>query len=307
VKPEVALAQSSGLALGALGGIRVNEHLQTSDSHIWAVGDAVEVRDTVTGAWSLIPLAGPANRQGRIAADNIFGLHSHYEGTLGTAVLRLFKLVAACTGANEKSLRKAGVAFQAVHLHPGSHAGYYPGAHPIALKLLFAAGTGRLLGAQAVGVDGVEKRIDVIATALKAGLTVHELADLELSYAPPFGSAKDPVNLAGMAAQNVLNGFVQLAQWYEVSALDPGKTMLIDVRTDEERKRGFIPGSTHIPLHQLRQRLGELPKDREIIVSCQSGQRSYFASRFLTQHGYRVRNLTGSYRTWAAAQAGGGK
>lgn len=307
VKPETALAQAAGLTLGALGGIRVNEHLQTSDPHIWAVGDAVEVRDTVTGAWSLIPLAGPANRQGRIAADNIFGLHSHYESTLGTAVLRLFKLTAACTGANEKSLRKAGVAFQAVHLHPASHAGYYPGAQPIAMKLLFAAGTGRLLGAQAVGVDGVEKRIDVIATALKAGLTVHDLADLELCYAPPFGSAKDPVNLAGMAAQNVLNGFVQLAQWNEIPTLDPSKTLLIDVRTDDERKRGFIPGSVHIPLHQLRQRLNELPTDREIIVSCQSGQRSYFATRFLAQHGFRVRNLTGSYRTWSAAQAGGAK
>lgn len=304
VKPDVALARAAGLEIGALGGIRVNEHLRTSDPHIWAVGDAIEVRDAVTGAWSLVPLAGPANRQGRIAADNIFGLHSHYGGTWGTAVLRLFKLTVACTGANEKSLRKAGLDFQALHLHPASHAGYYPGAQPIAMKLLFAPGTGRLLGAQAVGAEGVDKRIDVIATALQAGLTVHDLAELELAYAPPFGSAKDPVNLAGMAAQNVLNGFVQLAQWHEVAALDPARTLLIDVRTDEERKKGFIPGSVHIPLHQLRQRVGELPKDREIIVSCQSGQRSYFATRFLAQRGFRVRNLTGSYRTWSAAQAG---
>jgi NADPH-dependent 2,4-dienoyl-CoA reductase/sulfur reductase-like enzyme/rhodanese-related sulfurtransferase len=307
VKPDVAIAKAAGLEIGALGGIRVNEHLQTSDPHVWAVGDAIEVRDAVTGAWSLIPLAGPANRQGRIAADNIFGRHSHYSGTLGTAILRLFTLSAGCTGANEKSLRQAGIAYHAVHLHPASHAGYYPGAQPIALKLLFAAGTGRLLGAQAVGVDGVDKRIDVIATALKTGLSVHELAELELAYAPPFGSAKDPVNLAGMAAQNVLDGLVALAQWDEVASLDPAKTVLLDVRTDQERQRGFIPGSIHIPLHQLRQRSGELPKDREIIASCQSGQRSYIASRFLSQRGYRVRNLAGSYRTWSTARADAAK
>jgi NADPH-dependent 2,4-dienoyl-CoA reductase/sulfur reductase-like enzyme/rhodanese-related sulfurtransferase len=305
VKPDVALARAAGLEIGTLGGVRVNEHLQTSDPQIWAVGDAVEVRDAITGAWSLIPLAGPANRQGRIAADNIFGLHSPYSGTLGTAVLRLFKLTAACTGANEKTLRKAGIAFHAVHLHPGSHAGYFPGAQPIALKLLFAAGTGRLLGAQAVGTDGVDKRIDVLATALKARLAVSDLAELELAYAPPFGSAKDPVNLAGMAAENVLNGLVQLVQWHELPSLDPNTTVLLDVRADGEREKGFIPGSLHIPLHQLRQRLAEVPKDRELIVTCQSGQRAYFACRFLLQRGYRARNLTGAYRTWAAARSQG--
>ena len=197
VKPEAGLAKDAGLEIGKLGGIRVNEHLQTSDPHIWAVGDAIEVRDGVTGQWALIPLAGPANRQGRIAADNIFGRPSRYEHTWGTAILRLFKLTAACTGANEKSLRRAGIPFQAIHLHPGSHAGYYPGAEPIALKVLFAPDTGKLLGAQAVGHEGVDKRIDVLATALKAGMTVHDLAELELAYAPPYGSAKDPVNLAG--------------------------------------------------------------------------------------------------------------
>ena len=333
VRPETALAKNAGLEIGALGGIRVNERLRTNDPQIWAVGDAVEVRDRVTGAWALIPLAGPANRQGRIAADNIFGRNSRYDGTWGTAILRLFKLTAACTGANEKCLRQAGIAYEALHLHPNSHAGYYPGAEPIAMKILFAPDTGKLLGAQAVGKDGVDKRIDVLATALQAGMAVHDLAALELAYAPPYGSAKDPVNLAGMAAQNVLAGDVELAQWHEllgdrssrresaqtstderVSGLTSAATnaeskagqtesfLLLDVRNADERGKGCIPGSLHIPLGQLRARLGELPKDREIIVHCQSGQRSYYACRMLTQRGFRARNLTGSYRTWKTAQ-----
>jgi NADPH-dependent 2,4-dienoyl-CoA reductase/sulfur reductase-like enzyme/rhodanese-related sulfurtransferase len=297
VKPETKLAQEAGLEIGERGGIRVNEHLQTSDPAIWAVGDAIEVRDFVTGQWCVIPLAGPANRQGRIAADNIFGRPSRYAGTLGTAILRLFNLTAGVTGANEKTLHKAGIAYQALHLHPGSHAGYYPGAEPIALKILFAPDTGKLLGAQAVGRDGVDKRIDVLATALKAGMTVHDLAELELAYAPPFGSAKDPVNLAGMAAQNVLAGDVAVAQWAEIGA----DTFLLDVRRDDERSIGFIPGSVHIPLDELRERLDELPRDREIVVSCLTGQRSYYACRLLAQRGYRCRNLTGSYRTWKIA------
>lgn len=304
VKPEAKLAREAGLEIGALGGVRVNEEMQTSDAHIWAVGDVVEVRDAVTGAWSLIPLAGPANRQGRLAADHILGQPAAYQGTLGTAMLRVFTLAAGCTGASEKALKKAGIRCQAVHLHPGSHAGYYPGASPIALKILFCPDTGRLLGAQAVGLDGVDKRIDVLATALKAGMTVRDLAELELAYAPPFGSAKDPVNLAGMAATNILDGQVSVAQWHELASLDPRQTVVVDVRTDEERQRGFIPGSIHLPLHQLRARFAELPPDRELIVACQSGQRSYFASRFLSQRGYRVRNLTGSYRTWKAATGG---
>jgi rhodanese-related sulfurtransferase len=303
VKPEVGLAVEAGLELGKLGGIRVNEYLQTSDAHIWAVGDAIEVRDGVTGQWALIPLAGPANRQGRIAADNILGRPSRYEQTWGTAILRLFTLTAGCTGANERTLRRAAIPFQAIHLHPGSHAGYYPGAEPIALKILFAPDTGKLLGAQAIGRDGVDKRIDVLATALKAEMTVHDLAELELAYAPPYGSAKDPVNLAGMVAQNVLAGDVALAQWDEVASLDPRTTLLLDVRRPDERARGFIAGSMHIPLDQLRQRLNELPRDREITAYCQSGQRSYNAVRILSQHGFRVRNLTGSYRTWKTAHS----
>jgi NADPH-dependent 2,4-dienoyl-CoA reductase/sulfur reductase-like enzyme/rhodanese-related sulfurtransferase len=301
VRPEVTLARQAGLALGELGGIRVDDYLRTSDPHIWAVGDAIEVRDRVTGQWTLLPLAGPANRQGRVAANNVCGRPTRYEGSWGTAILRLFGLTAACTGANEKTLRRLGLPFEAVHLHPGSHAGYYPGAQPIAMKILFNPESGRLWGAQAVGRDGVDKRIDVLATALQAGLTVDDLADLELAYAPPFGSAKDPVNLAGMAAQNVRQGLVRLAQWHEVERLDPARTLLLDVRSAEERRQGAIPGSVHIPLPQLRDRLRELPRDREIIVACASGQRSYFACRVLEQHGFRVRNLTGSYRTWSAA------
>jgi NADPH-dependent 2,4-dienoyl-CoA reductase/sulfur reductase-like enzyme/rhodanese-related sulfurtransferase len=302
VKAEVGLAKDAGLEIGKLGGIRVNEHLQTSDPHIWAVGDAIEVRDGVTDQWALIPLAGPANRQGRIAADNILGRPVRYDQTWGTAILRLFNLTAGCTGANEKTLRRAAIPFQAIHLHPGSHAGYYPGAQPIALKILFAPGTGQLLGAQAIGHEGVDKRIDVLATALKAEMTVYDLAELELAYAPPYGSAKDPINLAGMAAQNVLAGDVALAQWDEVASLDPITTLLLDVRRPDERALGFIPGSAHIPLDELRQRLSELPRDREIIAYCQSGQRSYNAARILSQYGFRVRNLTGAYRTWRATQ-----
>jgi rhodanese-related sulfurtransferase len=301
VRPESGLARQAGLEIGALGGIRVNERLETSDPAIWAVGDAIEVRNRVTGAWNLIPLAGPANRQGRIAADNIFGRQSVYEGTWGTAILRLFGLSAACTGAPEKALAKAGIPYQAIHLHPNSHAGYYPGAEPIALKVLFAPGTGKLLGAQAVGRDGVDKRIDVLAAALHAGLSVHDLAELELAYAPPYGSAKDPVNLAGMAAANVLAGDVGLAQWHEVALLNPETTILLDVRNLDERARGAIPGSIHIPLPQLRSRAGELPLEKEIVVHCQSGQRSYYACRILAQRGFRARNLSGSYRTWQAA------
>ncbi len=304
VRPEIDLARSAGLEIGERGGIRVNEHLQTSDPHIWAVGDAIEVHDAATGAWSLIPLAGPANRQGRIAADRIFGRPSCYKGTWGTAILRLFDLTAACTGASEKILRDAGIPFEVIHLHPGSHAGYYPGASSIALKIMFAPDTGKLLGAQAVGSEGVDKRIDVLATALQAGMTVHDLAELELAYAPPFSAAKDPVNLAGMIAQNVLTGDVKVMQWHEIADLDPHKSVILDVRDDAERQQGYIPGSIHIPLPQLRLRLSELPYDREIVPYCRSGQRSYYACCILNQHGFRARNLTGSYRTWHAAQEG---
>jgi NADPH-dependent 2,4-dienoyl-CoA reductase/sulfur reductase-like enzyme/rhodanese-related sulfurtransferase len=301
VRPEVDLARKAGLDIGEEGGIRVNEHLKTSDPHIWAVGDAVEVRDAVTGAWSLIPLAGLASRQGRIAADHIFGRPSRDKGTWATAILRLFDLTAACTGASEKTLRHASIPFEVIHVYPDPHAGYSPGASPIALKLLFAPDTGKLLGAQVVGGEGVDKRIDVLATALQAGMSVHDLAELELAYAPPLGAAKDPVNLAGMVAQNILAGDINVIQWHEIADLAPHERVILDVRDGAERQQGYIPGSVHIPLPQLRSRLSELLRDCEIIPYCRSGQRSYGACRILSHHRFRVRNLTGSYRTWLMA------
>jgi NADPH-dependent 2,4-dienoyl-CoA reductase/sulfur reductase-like enzyme/rhodanese-related sulfurtransferase len=301
VRPDVALARDAGLEIGALGGIRVDEQMRTSDPDIHAVGDAVEVRHGITGAWSLLPLAGPANRQGRIAADVIAGRHGRYKASWGTGIIRVFGLTAAATGANERMLRAAGIPYETLHLHPFSHASYYPGATQIALKVLFDASTGRILGAQAIGQDGVDKRIDVLATAMQAGLTIDDLADLELAYAPPFGSAKDPVNLAGMMGQNVRAGDVALAQWSDAASLTDGSALLLDVREPGEWAQGHIPGAVHIPLGQLRQRLGELPKDKPLLVYCRSGQRSYFACRILNQNGFETRNMTGAYLTWMAA------
>ncbi|MBX3728745.1 MAG: FAD-dependent oxidoreductase [Candidatus Sumerlaeia bacterium] len=300
VRPEVWLARDAGLEIGERGGIRVDERMRTSDPHVYAVGDAVEVRDRITGEWTLIPLAGPANRMGRIVADQIFGIDSTYKGTQGTGVLRLFDLVAATTGANEKTLKRVGRPYRAIHLHPGSHAGYYPGAHPIAMKILFDPATGLLLGAQAVGRDGVDKRIDVLATALAANMTVDDLAELELAYAPPIGSAKDPVNLSGMIGQNIRRGLVETADWTDVARLDPERQLVLDVRNAAEVAGGAIPGSKAIPLCELRNRLGELPRDKELIVHCASGQRSYNTVRLLLQHGFRARNLSGSFKTWQA-------
>jgi NADPH-dependent 2,4-dienoyl-CoA reductase/sulfur reductase-like enzyme/rhodanese-related sulfurtransferase len=303
VRPECALARAAGLEVGELGGIRVSDTLQTSDPAIYAVGDAIEVWNPLLKQWSLVPLASPANRQGRIAADNIFGLKSRYRGTIGTSILRAFDIAAGCTGLNEKALKRAGLPYKALHLHPGSHAGYFPGAKPIALKLLFDPTTRAVLGAQAVGEDGVDKRIDVIATAIHGNMTIDDLAELELAYAPPYGSAKDPVNLAGMAAQNIANGLVDVAQWEDVAKLGDG-VLILDVREPAEVASGAIPGSLNIPLPQLRKRLEEIPRDREILVHCQSGQRSYNAARLLSQRGFKVRNLAGSYKTWKMATSG---
>jgi NADPH-dependent 2,4-dienoyl-CoA reductase/sulfur reductase-like enzyme/rhodanese-related sulfurtransferase len=300
VKPETKLAVDAGLALGSTGAVKVNQHLQTSDPKIYAVGDCIEVTHGAIGTPAFIPLAGPANRQGRIAADNICGIPSKFKGTYGTAIVRVFSHTAACTGANEKLLTKNGIPYKTFHLHPSSHASYYPGATPLALKVLYHADSGKLLGAQCVGQDGVDKRIDVLAVAMQGGLAVEDLVDLELCYAPPFGSAKDPVNLAGMIGDNIRSERVKTAQWSEVANLS--KTMqLVDVRDESEVQRGAIPGSVHIPLNQLRSRLSELPKDRELLVYCQSGQRSYNACRILMQHGFACRNLSGAYKTWGVA------
>ncbi|NLG84749.1 MAG: FAD-dependent oxidoreductase [Firmicutes bacterium] len=299
VKPEVELARQAGLMLGPSGAIAVDEHLRTSDPSIYAIGDAVEVKSLITGLPTWLPLAGPANRQGRLVADIISGREARYRGVLGTIIVKVFDLTVASVGLNEKAAAAVGLSFAAAIVHPNAHAGYYPRAMPLTLKVLFTP-NGRVLGAQAVGYEGVDKRIDVIATAMRFGAGVDDLADLELAYAPPYSSAKDPVNMAGYVAGNVVHGDVAQAYWHEIAGLDPQKTVLVDVREPEEREAGFIPGSINIPLDRLRERLAELPVDKEIIVYCQVGFRAYLAARILLQHGRRVRNLAGGYRTYRA-------
>jgi NADPH-dependent 2,4-dienoyl-CoA reductase/sulfur reductase-like enzyme/rhodanese-related sulfurtransferase len=297
VRPDVRLAQEAGLAIGQTGGILVDEHLRTSDPYIFAVGDAIEVTDMVSGLPTVIPLAGPANRQGRIAADNALGGNSIYKKTQGTAICKVFDLAFAMTGLSEKALKRAGMSYEKIYVHPASHASYFPGAHPISLKLLFHPETGKVLGAQAVGADGVDKRIDVLAVAIRAGLSVFDLEDLELSYAPPYGSAKDPINYAGFVAANALRGDVGLCRVEEV--IDPREDQqLLDVRTPKEVEAGGIPGAINIPIDELRGRLNELPRDKELLVSCQVGLRAYLACRILSQNGFRCRNLSGGYRTY---------
>jgi NADPH-dependent 2,4-dienoyl-CoA reductase/sulfur reductase-like enzyme/rhodanese-related sulfurtransferase len=298
VRPESKLAREAGLEIGERGGIRVDPQMRTSDPRIWAVGDAVEVKNRVIDQWELVPLAGPANRQGRIAADVICGRESSFKGVQATAVCGFFGLTVALTGATEKALRQAGIGdFESVYLHPGHHAGYYPDAKPIHLKLVFRRSDGLVLGAQAVGEDGVARRIDVISTAIQMGTTVFDLEEAELCYAPQYGSAKDPVNLAGMIAANVVRGDADLAPWGE---LHTAGAFLLDVREVEELRGGYIDGAVNIPLRQLRARMNELPRDREIWVNCRVGHRAYYACRILSQHGFRVCNLSGGYRTYRA-------
>jgi NADPH-dependent 2,4-dienoyl-CoA reductase/sulfur reductase-like enzyme/rhodanese-related sulfurtransferase len=296
VKPESQLAKDAGLELGPHGGIRVNEFMSTSDPCIWAVGDVVEVKDAITGELCFVPLAGPANRQGRIAAAAICGRPARFRGVQATAVCGVFGLTVAMTGVSEKRLQQAKNAdYEAVYLHPNDHASYYPGASEMHLKLIFRRSDGLVLGAQAVGEKGVERRIDVISFAIQKGATVFDLEEAELCYAPQFGMAKDPVNLAGMVAANVLRGDVSLANWNE---LPDCSAFLLDVREEEEFRRGAIGAAVNIPLHQLRQRLSELPKDRPIWVNCARGQRSYYAVRILEQHGFDASNLSGGYKSW---------
>lgn len=302
VRPENELAKSAGLELGERGGMIVNEYLQTSNEDIYAVGDAVEVVDYINGTKAMIPLAGPANRQGRIAANNIMGKKEKYQGTLGTSIAKVFDLTVATTGNNEKTLKCLGISYEVVHIHPSSHAGYYPGAAPIALKLLFNKETGKILGAQAVGADGVDKRIDVIATAIKGGLTVEDLTNLELSYAPPYSSAKDPVNMAGYVATNIIEGELEMIQWHEIDEIVAAGGLLIDVREPMEREFGFIEGSINIPLNKLRAKAEskELSQDQTIFVSCQVGLRGYIASRILKNNGYHVKNVDGGWKTYSS-------
>jgi NADPH-dependent 2,4-dienoyl-CoA reductase/sulfur reductase-like enzyme/rhodanese-related sulfurtransferase len=303
VRPEAQLAQAAGLVIGGRGGIVVDDRMRTSDPAIYAVGDAIEVRDVVVGQEVILPLAGPANRQGRIAAEAIAGRATHFRGVQGTAVVGILGLTAGTTGASEKGLRRAGITdYGVVYLHPGHHAGYYPGARPIHLKLVFSRGDGRILGAQAVGEEGVDKRIDVIATMIQMGGTVHDLAEAELCYAPQYGSAKDPVNVAGMMAGNALRGDMPLVDW---KALPSTTAYLLDVREPDEFAKGHLAGATNLPLSQLRKREAEVPRDRQVWVYCAAGQRAYFAQRLLRQRGVDALNLSGGYTTWKALHEAG--
>ena len=302
VRPETTLARACGLDIGVTGGISVNEYLQSSDTSIYAVGDAVEVTQSLHGKAALIPLAGPANRQGRIAADNLLlGNKITYKGTQGTSILKIFDLAAATTGLNEKQLLAAELPYRSAIIHGGSHASYYPGAKQLTLKLLFSP-EGRIYGAQAVGAEGADKRVDVIATAIHGGLGVEDLTELELAYAPPFSSAKDPVNIVGYVASNILNGSAEVTDWRSVQAAQTGAIQLVDVRTSEEHELGSIRGAQHIDLNTLRSRLAELDPSRPTVVFCQIGLRGYLASRILKHSGFSdVKNLSGGYKTYAWA------
>lgn len=305
VRPEIKLAQDAGLEIGQRGGIRVDDHMRTSDEKIWAVGDAVEVSDVITGQRGVIPLAGPANRQGRIAADVILGRNTTFRGVQGTSVVGILGLVVAITGPSEKNLRRIGIwdeqaQFEKVYLHPGHHAGYYPGSSPITLKLIFNKKDGRVIGAQAIGKEGVEKRIDVISMAIQKNATVFDLEEAELCYAPQFGSAKDPVNIAGMIAANVSRGDARIVHWEE---LKKDKIYLLDVRDPSEYKQGHIEAAVNIPLNELRARMDEVPHDRKIWAYCYVGQRSYYAARALSQYGYDINNISGGYKTFMLKDA----
>lgn len=307
VRPRTELAVSAGLRIGETGGIWVDDQMRTSDENIWAVGDAVEVRDVVLNLKRLVPLAGPANRQGRIAADNIFGDDSkphRFRGSQATAVCGVLGLTVASTGVTERYLKQNSEkipfpAYEKIYLHPDHHAGYYPDAKTITMKLIFSKTDGRVLGAQAIGLAGVEKRIDVIAMAIQKNATVYDLEEAELCYAPPFGSAKDPVNLAGMIAANVLHGHVSVGHWQD---LQNSEGYILDVRTPHEYRKGHLKNAVNVPVDMLRSRLGELPHDREIWAHCFVGQRSYYAARILQQHGFKVRNLSGGFLLYPAVE-----
>jgi NADPH-dependent 2,4-dienoyl-CoA reductase/sulfur reductase-like enzyme/rhodanese-related sulfurtransferase len=299
VRPENKLAVDAGLKVGPRGGIQVDEYLRTDDPDIYAVGDAIEVKDFVLGEPTQVPLAGPANRQGRIAADNIFGRFSKYRGTQGSAILGLFGLTAGMTGASEKTLKRSGRPYRMVYVHPTDHAGYYPDAEQMTLKLLFDPGSGKVLGAQGVGGAGVDKRIDVLAVAIQAGMTVFDLEEMELTYAPQYGSAKDAVNMAGFVAAGLLRDDHPQIDVASLLATPPARRpFLLDVRTADEYAVGHIPGSTNIPVDELRLRINELPKHQEIAAYCQVGQRGYLATRILRQSGFAAMNISGGYKTY---------
>lgn len=302
VKPENQLAKQAGLEIGSLGGISVDPSLQTSDPHIYAIGDAAEIRDYLTGAKTMTPLAGPANRQGRIAADNAMGRSSVFYGTIGTSIVKVFEQTVAGTGLSEKQLQQNGMDYLVSYTHSGSHAGYYPGAEMMAVKLMFSPATGQIMGAQIVGKEGVDKRIDVIATAIYGKMTVFDLQHLELAYAPPYGSAKDPVNIAGFVAANMLKNDVANINWDQLPATEPETEVLLDLRTEDEVKNsGTIDGAIHIPIDSLRERINELDPQKTYIPYCAIGLRGYLAYRILKQKGYKARNLSGGMRTYLAS------
>ncbi|MCD6460135.1 FAD-dependent oxidoreductase [bacterium] len=297
VKPDIAFVKQADIAIGSRGGIKVDENMLTNDPCIFAVGDTVEVDDFVGGFKTLIPLAGPANRQGRIAADNIFGRKTQYKKTQGTAICKIFDLTVGMTGLNEKSLKRKNFDYEKIYLHNENHADYYPGATPMSMKVLFDRNNGKLLGAQVIGREGVDKRTDVLAVAIRAGLTVSDLQDLELTYAPPYGSAKDPVNYAGFIAGNYLSGDVRICHFDDIKNKN-GNQIVLDVRTVREFEAGHIPDSLFIPLNELRERLNEIPRDKECLVICYQGLRAYIACRILSQNGFKCKDLSGGYKTY---------
>ncbi len=302
VRPEVTLAKKAGLEIGKRGGIKVNRHLKTSNPDIYAVGDAVEVMDYINEEPALIPLAGPANKQGRIAANNIYGIPEKYDGTQGTSVLKVFDMTVATTGNSEKLLKRFDIPYEKSFTHSSAHSEYYPGAHEISMKLLFSSDNGKVLGAQIVGYEGVDKRIDVLATAIRAGMTVYELEKLELAYAPPYSSAKDPVNMAGYVASNILKGDHAIIHWDKLEKIDKKKTILLDVRHPYEFKRGTIEGAINIPVDELRNRINEIPKDKNVIIFCKQGLRGYIAYKIMKQKGFKnIKNLSGGYLTYFPA------
>lgn len=298
VRPRVDLAQAAGLDIGTTGGIKTNEYMQTSDPDIYAAGDAVEVTHKITGKPALIALAGNANKQARIAAQHIAGREKKMGTVLGTSVAKVFDLTIASTGANEKQLKAAEMKYDKVFLHPGSHAGYYPGSYPLSIKLIYSPEDGKVLGGQFIGQDGADKRVDVLATAMAYGVTVYELGDLELAYAPPYSSTRDPINYAGDVAKELLISGSKQFFWYDCEDVKNGKGFLLDARTPGEYKRGTIFGAVNIPLNELRDRMNEIPKDKDVYIFCQSGLRSYVASRILCQAGHSVINLSGGYASW---------
>lgn len=300
VQPETTLAKAAGLTLGLRGGIVVNEQYQTSDPDIYAVGDAIVVKQQITDTDALITLASPANRQGRQVADVIAGLNRSNRGSIGSAIVRVFEQTAASTGLSERVAKQADLPVAVVHVSGKDHAGYYPGATDILLKLIFNPETGEIYGAQGIGQKGVDKRVDILATAIKGGLTIFDLPELELTYAPPFGSAKDPVNMLGYAAMNLAEGLSESIQWYQLKEEIAEGKKLLDVRNESELAQGAFPNATHIPLNELRNRLSELDPSQEWIVSCHSGLRSYVAERILKQHGFHVKNLDGAFALYHA-------